>query len=351
MASSLLSLNGCVLTRQQLRLNRADSCAMVIDSPVKQSALLDLYRGRGASLIEREGWLLPAHFGDPIAEYHAVRNHIGILDLCQRNCLRLTGHDRISLLKDRVSNDLTALTPGQGLHTAFLDLNGKILADARIFCSANFLLVDLPEARKQVVLRNLQPHPGSSDVAITDLFADCTMLSVQGPHANRLMAELAPASGPSSLDLTHLQVVIAGGNVTLIVVTHGAELGYDLIIPLSVLPDVVSRIEEAGKRWSLSWVGLEAQEMLRIEAGIPLYGVDITEENSLLETGQDRWINFQPRFAGLVLQSKQTVKSGAKITMANARSVRLRAVTSHRIPIRPSLSVMYEGIVRSNGSA
>jgi glycine cleavage system T protein (aminomethyltransferase) len=53
--------------------------------------------------------------------------------------------------------------------------------------------------------------------------------------------------------------------------------------------------------------------MLRIEAGIPLYGVDITEENSLLETGQDRWINFQPRFAGLVLQSKQTVKSGAKI--------------------------------------
>jgi glycine cleavage system aminomethyltransferase T len=286
---------------------------MISDSPIKQSALLDLYRARGATLIEREGWLLPAHFGDPVAEYHAVRNHVGILDLCQRNILRFTGYDRISFLRDRISNDLKALTPGQGLHTAFLDGNGKIIADARIFCSSDFHLVDLPEARKQTILKNLQPSPPSGDVAVTDLFADCTMLSLQGPDANQVVAELAPTNGLSSLDLTHRQVTIAGGNVTLIVVTHGAELGYDLIIPVTVLPDVVSRIEEAGKRWSLLWVGFEAQEMLRIEAGIPLYGVDITEENSLLETSQDRWVSFRTRFAGLVLQSKQTVQSGAKI--------------------------------------
>jgi glycine cleavage system aminomethyltransferase T len=286
---------------------------MIIDSPVKQSALLDLYRARGATLIEREGWLLPAHFGDPVAEYHAVRNDVGILDLCQRNILRFTGYDRISFLRDRISNDLKALTPGQGLHAAFLDGNGKIISDARIFCSSDFHLVDLPEARKQTILKELQPRPPSGDVAVTDLFADCTMLSLQGPHANRVVAELAPTNGLSSLDLTHRQVTIAGGSVTLIVVTHGAELGYDLIIPVTLLPDVVSRIEEAGKRWSLLWVGFEAQEMLRIEAGIPLYGVDITEKNSLLETSQNRWVSFQPRFAGLVLQSKQTVQTGAKI--------------------------------------
>jgi glycine cleavage system aminomethyltransferase T len=49
---------------------------------VKQSALLDLYRSRGVTLIEHDDWLLPAHFGDPVAEYHAVRNSVGMLDLC-----------------------------------------------------------------------------------------------------------------------------------------------------------------------------------------------------------------------------------------------------------------------------
>jgi aminomethyltransferase len=193
------------------------------------------------------------------------------------------------------------------------DLHGKILADARIFCATDFLLVDVPEPRKENILRHLQHHLAACEVEIEDLFADYTMLSVQGPRAERLIAEAASTNDLSSVDLAHMQVTLAGSNVTLIVVTHGAERGYDLVIPVTVLPNVVSRIEEVGKRWSLSWVGVEAQETLRIEAGIPLYGVDITEENSLLETGQDRWVNFNRRLAGFVLQSKQTVQTGAKI--------------------------------------
>jgi glycine cleavage system aminomethyltransferase T len=279
---------------------------------VKQSALLDLYRCRGATMVEHEHWLLPAHFGDPVAEYHAVRNSVGILDLCQRNFLRFTGSDRTSFLNGMVSNDVNALTAGRGLHAAFLDLHGKILADARIFCSTDFLLVDVPEPRKETILRHLRRHL-APEVEIADLFADLMMLSLQGPHAEQLVTAVAPTNGLASPDLAHMQVTIAGGSVTLIVVTHGAEHGYDLVIPLTVLPDVVSRIEEVGKRWSLSWVGIEAQEMLRIEAGIPLYGVDITEENSLLETGQDRWVSFNRHLAGFVLERNQTVQTGAKI--------------------------------------
>jgi glycine cleavage system aminomethyltransferase T len=132
-------------------------------------------------------------------------------------------------------------------------------------------------------------------------------------RAERLIAEAAPKNDLSSLDLAHMEVTIAGSNVTLIVVTHGAERGYDLVIPVAVLADVVSRIEEVGKRWSLSWVGTEALEMLRIETGSPLYGVDITDEHSLLESGQDRCVNFNRLLCGFVLQSKQTVQTGDKV--------------------------------------
>jgi glycine cleavage system aminomethyltransferase T len=140
------------------------------------------------------------------------------------------------------------------------------------------------------------------------------MLSLQGPNAEKLVTEVTITNGLPCHDLAHMQATIADSKVTLIVVTHGAERGYDLVIPVTALPNVVSQIEEVGKRWSLSWIGVEAQDMLRIEAGVPtIYGVDITEENSLLETGQDRWVNFERQFAGFLLQTKQTIRRGAKI--------------------------------------
>jgi aminomethyltransferase len=277
---------------------------------VKQSALLDLYRSREATLIEVGDWLLPAHFGDPIAEYHAVRKHVGIFDLCQRNLLRFNGENRTAFLNENVSNDINALNTGQGLHAAFLDLQGKVLADARIFCAGDFLIVDIPESRKESLLSQMQFH---DEVEVEDLFGDFTMLSLQGPNAERLVTEATATNGLPFRDLAHTQITIAGSNVTLIVVTHGAERGYDLIIPVTVLPNVVSQIEKLGKRWSLSWIGVEAQEMLRIEAGIPIHGVDIIEENSLLETGQDRWVSFKRQLAGFLLQSNQTVQKGAKV--------------------------------------
>jgi aminomethyltransferase len=96
-----------------------------LQTGIKRSPLLGLYQSRRATFIEYNHWLLPAHFGDPIAEYEAVRNQVGILDLCQRNLLRFTGRDRTSFLNRSITNDLTVLTSGQGLHAAFTGLEGK----------------------------------------------------------------------------------------------------------------------------------------------------------------------------------------------------------------------------------
>jgi aminomethyltransferase len=159
----------------------------------------------------------------------------------------------------------------------------------------------------------LQHHLAGEEIKIEDLFTDYIILSVQGPHAERFITEAASMTERSSKDLVHLQGTIADSTVVLIVVTHGAELGYDLVIPIPKLPTVVSHIEEVGKRWSLSLIGIEAQEILRIEAGIPVYGADITETTLLFETGQDQWVSFGRRLAGLNLESKLPVQTGAKI--------------------------------------
>ena len=149
---------------------------------IKQSVLHDFYRATGATLVEHQHWLLPAHFGDPVAEYDAVRNDVGVLDLCQRNLLRVTGHDRTAFINGTLSNDVSALTAGRGLHAAFLDPHGKILADARTLTRLILSLLTSRSPRKETILRHLQRHL-AGEVEIEDLFGGFTMLSVQGPRA------------------------------------------------------------------------------------------------------------------------------------------------------------------------
>jgi aminomethyltransferase len=314
------------------------------ESVTKQSTLLDLYRSRRATLVEQGHRLLPAHFGDPMAEYDAVRNHAGIFDLGQRSLLRLIGRDRVAFLNSLVSNDLNALSAGQGLHAAFLDLPGSILADTRIFCFTDFLIIDIPESRKETILRYVERRLAVEDVRIEDLSEDYTMLSIQGPHTARLLRAVASTMDFPSEDLTHLQVKVSDIPVVVIAITHGAELGYDLITSVAKLPDVVTHIEEAGKRWSLSWVGIEAQEMLRIEEGIPVYGTDVSEENSISETGQDRWISFNRHFAGFVLESKRPIGTSACIYDGERE---IGSITSCRFSPRLGTAVAL-GYIRRN---
>jgi len=75
--------------------------------------------------------------------------------------------------------------------------------------------------------------------------------------------------------------------------THTGEDGFDLFLDVGDCPQVISRIEEVGHSLSLRWVGAEAEDVLRLEAGIPRYAVDMDEDNLLLETGLDDAVSFQ----------------------------------------------------------
>jgi folate-binding protein YgfZ len=299
----------------------------------KSSPLLDLHRSNGAILAEQDGWLLPAHFGEPLREYFAVRNRVGILDLCQRTVLELTGDDRVSFLNGMVSNDVKTLVPGQGTHAAFLDLQGKILADTRVLCTSDTLLFDLIEPVTEKILRHLRRHIVADDVEIQDLSAEYTLLSVQGPKAGQLIREASSTDQLPLRDLDHTATSVGLCRVHVIRATHTVEEGYDLLIRRTDLASALSKLREIGKELSLVWVGTDAQEMLRVEAGIPRYGKDMTEDNLLLETGLDQAVSFHKgcylgqevverihsrghvnrHLAGLILKRKEPVQPGATI--------------------------------------
>jgi glycine cleavage system T protein len=259
---------------------------------LKESPLAEWHRRNKAQFAPEDGWLLPLHFGDSLGEYRAVRTAVGLLDLCHRSLLRLTGPDRVSFLQGMVSNDVKGLAPGEGIYAAFLDIQGKILADARVLCAEGFFLVDLWESRREKILAHLSHYLVADDVEIADLTGEQGVLSLQGPKTSPLMTELLPGGQIPLGALSHRVSQVGGAEVRVIRSPHTGEEGYDLLVETKDLLPVASRIEELGKKFSIEWIGTKALEILRIESGIPRYGIDMDESTLLLETGLEQAVSF-----------------------------------------------------------
>jgi glycine cleavage system T protein len=304
---------------------------------LKQLPLVDFHRSNGAQFIEFNGWLLPAHFGNSAAEYAAVRSAIGLMDLSDRGLLQVTGPDRLSFLQGMLSNDLRTLKPFTGQYATLLTQQGKVIADVRVLCAMNSFYLDFLESLKETILAHLNRYLVADDVEIADRSNEYGMLSVQGPQSETLLRKLVGRADLPEEPLQHAMVNVDATNICIVHASHTGETGFDLIAPIASLRAIAQRLTETGKAFSAMWIGEEAQEILRIEAGIPRYGVDFTEDNLLLEVGLDNAVSFNKgcylgqevverirsrghvnkKLVGLSLEGQESASPGDVITVAD----------------------------------
>jgi glycine cleavage system T protein len=257
------------------------------------TVLAEKHRARGARLVDEDGWLLPASFGSAEDEYQAVRSACGLFDLCHYAVVRLTGSDRVSFLQGMVSNDVKQLAPGAGVYAAVLDVNGKVLADLRVLCVDDSFILIVLASLKQKVLDQLNRYLVADDVVIEDLEGRYGIISLQGPHAVLLLNAAAPHQDPPVHMYGHALLHVDGREVRVVRSTHTGEEGFDVITEITDTVPIAEALERAGSALGARWIGLDAQEILRVEAGLPRYGVDMGEENILLETGLDHAVSFK----------------------------------------------------------
>ena len=259
----------------------------------KQSQLNDLHRSLGAGFTERDGWLLPAHFGDPAAEYHAVRSAVGLIDLSDRGLLQFTGPDRVSYLQGMLSNDVSALKAFDGQYATLLTQQGKVIADVRVLCSLNSLYLDFRENLTDKILVHLNRYLIADEVEIADRSREYAILSLQGPKAQALLSAIAvPGAEFPTRARQHAMVDIEGTAACVVHDSHTGEPGYVLIVPTASIVPIAEKLTHRGREFSAAWVGEDAQNILRVEAGVPRYGVDFSEDHLLLEVGIDHAFSF-----------------------------------------------------------
>ena len=223
--------------------------------------------------------------------YRALKEHAAIGAIAPRNAIGLTGKDRAAYLHGLLTNDIQALTPGTGCYAAWLTPQGRMLTDIHIFESGEMILLDVPADLVPATLQRLDQFLFSEDVQLADLSETLTAVWVHGPAASAMLEEvLAGAADLASWPEYHnARADFDGAPVVVARVSQLVVPGFAVYIEPARQPDLQRAFVERGAIVA----DPEAIEAARIEAGYPLFGVDMTEETIPLEAGiEDRAISM-----------------------------------------------------------
>jgi tRNA-modifying protein YgfZ len=224
-------------------------------------------------------------------EYQAIREGAVIGSVAARGQLAVAGSDRASYLQGLLTNDIQALEPGSGCYSAWLTPQGRMITDLHVLESGNLILLDVPEGLADATLQRLDQFLFTEDVRLESLAGSLTSVWIHGPGApsvlERTLAGIQDAVAWP--DYRHASVAFGGAPVVIARIDQLGVPGYCVYV------DPASREALRGALGAAGAVaaGPEAIDAARIEAGYPVFGIDMTEETIPLEAGiEDRAISL-----------------------------------------------------------
>ncbi len=276
------------------------------------------------------GWSLPARFGDGAEEYRLAREAAVMFDVSHRARVELRGADRVSFLQGFCTNDLAKLPEGGGCEAFVTTAQARILAWLHIFKWADNLWLEADAGLATKIIQHLTHYAITEDVEFLDRTRDLAELHVTGPLANAALSQVFAADFANLSPLQVQELNFGAARCQLRRHDPVGQAGFDVLCPA----------ETAGELWqalveqSVFPAGLEAYDLLRVEAGTPEYGRDIDESNLPQEVGRDAqaisftkgcYLGQEPvvrirdlghvnrRLVGLKLTGAEPVPAGSKV--------------------------------------
>ena len=248
--------------------------------------LHEFHQSLGANFSALNGAELVGDYSDALAEYRALHETAGVLDLSFRSRICLTGADRVRFLHGQVTNDVKKLRGGEGCYSALTTAKGKMQSDLNIFCLQDELLLDFEPGLTTTVTQRLEKFIVADDVQVVDVAPHYGLLSVQGPKAEAIVRAVGLFAETPNVPLASTKVSDATlGEIYLMNHARLASCGFDLFVPLAALGAVADKLIAAAKPTGGRACGWNAFEIARIEAGIPRFGADMDETNIASECG------------------------------------------------------------------
>ncbi|MEO0443180.1 MAG: glycine cleavage system aminomethyltransferase GcvT [Pseudomonadota bacterium] len=254
-----------------------------LDSLLK-TPLFVQHKNAGARIVDFGGWALPVNYSSQVDEHHAVRNDVGMFDVSHMTVSDISGEDTLAFLSKLLANDIQKATslPGKAIYSCMLNQQGGVIDDLIAYClEPNHCRIITNAATNEKDMAWLQEQAADfANVTVTEK-PELALIAVQGPNAIAKVKATFPG---------HIAALVGGlkrfqggftGDIFAGRTGYTGEDGVEIIVPADHAEFIWTHLQDAG----VQPCGLGARDTLRLEAGMALYGSDLSEEYTPLDCG------------------------------------------------------------------
>ncbi|MPV37678.1 glycine cleavage system aminomethyltransferase GcvT [Georgenia subflava] len=279
-----------------------------------RTPLFQVHRDSGATMTPFAGWNMPLRYTSDLAEHAAVRERAGLFDLSHMAQIEVSGPRAADALDGALVSRSSTLAVGKARYTMLTDAAGGILDDLIVYRLADTeFLVVANAANRTVVLDELTGRSGA-DVHVADRTEARALIALQGPAATEVLAGLTEHDLSTLRYYAAVTTDVAGIPVLLARTGYTGEVGFELSVPASSAVRLWQALLDAGAPAGVVPCGLACRDTLRLEAGMPLYGQELSREITPYEANMGRIVDLDHDFVGRdALAARHEAPSGARL--------------------------------------
>jgi aminomethyltransferase len=268
----------------------------------RRSPLDEVHRAAGASFTDFAGWQMPVRYSSDLAEHHAVREHAGLFDLSHMGEIVVVGPEASDALDYALAGKLSAIAEGQAKYSLLLARDGGVIDDLVVYRTGeDRYMVVANASNREVVAEELRNRTSPFECEVFDESDDIALVAIQGPDALEVLQQTPGfgIDGPGNdtedfvaavAELKYYRAIAAtwdGAPVLVARTGYTGEDGFELYLA----PDRAARLWEALRETGGPRVvpcGLASRDTLRLEAGMPLYGHELSRDILPVQAGLGR---------------------------------------------------------------
>jgi aminomethyltransferase len=298
-----------------------------------------VHESLGATLTDFAGWLMPLRYGSESAEHRAVREAAGLFDLSHMGEIFVTGPQAAAALDYALVGNLSAVPPGRARYTMIVNERGGVLDDLIVYrLGDEEFMVVANASNYEKVAEELENRSKAYDAVVDDRSQQYALIAVQGPRSQEILATLTDADLAGLKYYAGLAGLVDGRQALIARTGYTGEDGFELFVANQDAVPLWHALVAAGEPYGLKPAGLSSRDTLRLEAGMPLYGNELSAELTPFDAGLGRVVKFDKpgdfvgraaleavkddpprrRLVGLVARGRRVPRHGYPVTKDGA---------------------------------